>query len=119
MHSFIEKHLKKVDIIVPSENIRICENCRRNPKQYEVKYLDHILFKYYNIPMLYQSIRPAVRTMSMTFSISSILYILCNENIHYSQDCQEVNKEVSLHQNHQTVIIVHRVMLITNTNHTT
>jgi hypothetical protein len=45
MHATIERNLRNKTINVPAEHIEVCQRARKNPKPYNVQYLDHSFFK--------------------------------------------------------------------------
>lgn len=58
MHATIERYLKEKTINVPAEYYEICRGARKNPKNYDVTYLNHTFFKKFDKIKFLQSIRP-------------------------------------------------------------
>lgn len=58
VHSTIEQKLKGRTINVPADYVSLCKSARKNPKPYEVYYLDHTYFKDFSTLNLLKSIRP-------------------------------------------------------------
>lgn len=62
VHSCIERALKNRNIDVPAEYVSVCKNTRKNPKRYDVTYLDHTFFtSFKNVILLKQFVPAAVR----------------------------------------------------------
>ena len=57
IHSTIERTMKRV-INIASAYIDVCKNARKNPRAYDIMFLDHTFSKRFNNVQFLQSIRP-------------------------------------------------------------
>ncbi|CAH1980784.1 unnamed protein product [Acanthoscelides obtectus] len=58
MHATIERRVNRVRINVPADYAYHCKKARKNPKPYEVMYLDHSFFRSFKKVEAIRSIRP-------------------------------------------------------------
>lgn len=58
IHSSVERALKNKNINVPAKYIFICRLARKNPRPYDVMYLNHAFFKSFDEVPFFRSIRP-------------------------------------------------------------
>ena len=58
VHSRIKIAIGQRPIYCPADYVRIMEEARKNPKPYDVKYLDHTFFEDFSITSTFKSIRP-------------------------------------------------------------
>lgn len=58
MHATIERRVKSVRINVPADYAYHCKKARKNPKPYDVMYLDHSFFRSFKKVEAVRSIRP-------------------------------------------------------------
>ena len=58
IHSSVERALKDKNINVPAEYISICRSARKDPRLYDVTYLNHTFFKSFDEVNFFKSNRP-------------------------------------------------------------
>lgn len=108
MHSTIERRLKGRDINVPADYISICRSARKNPKPYNVNYLDYTYFKNFSCLKLVKSIRPGFKTgdptvtnlRALKYDLDGTVYYKIRHNENYKMLPVRLNQK----QNYMSII---------------
>ncbi|ESO88618.1 hypothetical protein LOTGIDRAFT_165402 [Lottia gigantea] len=82
-HSVIERKLKHTNIYCPANDIELIRTARKNPRPYEVKYVDHTFFQDFSEVGTMKSIRPGNRIGDPTVSNLRCLKYTSEEPIQY------------------------------------
>jgi len=95
VHSTIERQLRKVDIQLPSDYIRIMSTARQFPQPYSVTYLDHTFFKDFTRNLVYPSIRPGNKVGDPTVTDIRALKYSQDNTISFKTDFDDAYEPLS------------------------
>lgn len=99
MHSTIERKLRHRKINVPADYAEICRTARKNPRPYNVLYLNHTFFKSFNHLMFVTSIRPGSKVGEETVTdIRALCYnpVGCIDfKIRHGNEWQQLPKRIN------------------------
>jgi len=83
MHSLIERKLRNAVINTPADYVRICQEARKNPSPFIVKYLSFDFFKNFTPLKTISTIRPGRKVGEPTVTDLRAIKYSPNENVYY------------------------------------